>query len=65
VVVGYHAETDRVLLNEVNQKRYPHVWVETPTLWKSLCTKTLQEKPRGLVLVSPEKIDENLFRKEI
>jgi len=52
VVVGYHEESDKVLLNEVNQKRYPNVWVETKTLWDAICTETFQKKPRGYIVVT-------------
>lgn len=50
-IAGYDKQTDRCLLLEVNQKRYPSAWVSVPQLWKALSTETLQGKPRGYLVV--------------
>lgn len=50
-VAGHDQETDRCLLLEVNQNRYPNAWVKTQVLWDSMSTYTQQGKPRGYILV--------------
>jgi len=50
-VAGYDQHTDRCLLLEVNQKRYPSAWVSVEQLWSALSTETQQGKPRGYIII--------------